>query len=53
MNIVLPSIFIKDQNSKKCIQEEDLLKYIKEQTPEICLAAIQKNGCALKFVSMI
>ena len=24
--------------------------YIKEQTPELCLAAVQQNGLALQFV---
>lgn len=27
-----------------------VLKYVKEQTPEICLAAVKQNGCALKYV---
>lgn len=26
------------------------LKYVKEQTPEICLAAVQENGLALEYV---
>ena len=26
------------------------LKYVKEQTPEICLAAVTRNGYALRYV---
>ena len=26
------------------------LRYVKEQTPEICFAAVNKNGCALQYV---
>ena len=26
------------------------LQRVKDQTPEICLAAVKQNGCALRFV---
>jgi len=26
------------------------VKYVKTQTPEICMAAVKKHGCALKYV---
>ena len=29
-----------------------LLKYVKNQTPEMCMAAIKKNGNTLKFVKV-
>jgi hypothetical protein len=29
----------------------DSLKYVKEQTPELCFAAVKNNICSLKFVN--
>lgn len=29
---------------------EEALKYIEDQTPEICLAAVRRHGCALQYV---
>ena len=26
------------------------LRYVKEQTPEVCLKAVERNGCALRYV---
>ncbi|MBD3195404.1 MAG: DUF4116 domain-containing protein, partial [Candidatus Lokiarchaeota archaeon] len=31
-------------------QDEFVLKYVKEQTPEICLEAVKQNGYALQYV---
>ena len=35
---------------EKVTQNGRALEYVKEQTPEICLAAVTQNGRALKFV---
>ena len=37
---------------EKCIGYKELIEILKmeEQTPEICLAAVKKNGLALEFV---
>jgi hypothetical protein len=36
-----------EKNLQKVKQNKYALKYVKEQTPEICLAAVQQAGWAL------
>lgn len=37
--------------SRLAVQQDGwALKYVQQQTPEICLAAVQQNGDALRFV---
>ena len=39
-----------EEDLNKVKQNGNVLYYIKEQTPELCLAAVQQYGLALKYV---
>lgn len=39
-----------EEDLQKVKQYGHALQYVKEQTPEICLASVKKTGIALRFV---
>jgi hypothetical protein len=39
-----------EEDLNKVKQNGNVLYYIKEQTPELCLAAVQQNEWALEYV---
>ena len=43
----------KDITLENIKQDGDALKYVKNQTPELCLAAVQQDGDALKYVKCL
>jgi len=42
--------YVGEEALKAVKQDGDALKYVKDQTPEICTEAVKRNGYALKYV---